>query len=69
MVLDELEANSAVWLKIRAHLEGRLAIAHRRNAKSMSIERTEKLRGRIAELEYLVALGKPAPQTEADDFE
>ena len=66
-VLTPLEAQSAVWKKIKAHVEARLAKQRERNDRSQPIEKTEYLRGAIAELKYLAALDQPAPQTEADD--
>ena len=67
-VLTEHERQHPLWLKIKKHAEDRLALARERNDKSHPIDKTERLRGAIAELKHLAALDQPAPQTEADDF-
>lgn len=66
-VLTSDEAASPLWKKIKAHVEARLAGVRAKNDKTQPMDKTEQLRGRIAELKYLAALDRPAPQMEADD--
>ena len=66
-LLNDVERQSAIWRKIKAHLEARLVLMRERNDRSQGEAKTERLRGRIAEIKYIVALDKPAPHAEADD--
>lgn len=61
MKLDAIETRSAVWLKLRAHLEERLAVMRSRNDGDLSPEETCRLRGRIAQAKEILDLGKPDP--------
>ena len=68
-VLNEAEAQSPLWRKVKAHLEARLAMLREMNdSPKRNAEATALLRGAIKEVKNLAALDKPAPQTEADDF-
>lgn len=64
--LSESEANSALWLKIKAHLEQRLERHRIRNDGNLPPDATANLRGRIAEAKYLLALDQPNPAIEVD---
>lgn len=68
-LLDDIERQSAVWKKIKQHLEQRLAALREKNDKpTLDAERTAFIRGQIRELKNLAALDlKPAPQKDADD--
>lgn len=59
MKLTEQERNSELWRKLKAHMEARLHEHRVENDKAQSVEKTEKLRGRIAELKHLMNLEKP----------
>jgi len=59
--LSEYEAASPVWLKIKAQMEARLDRYRKENddfARDAVV--TAALRGRIAELKYVLSLDKPA---------
>lgn len=63
MRLDAIETRSAVWLKLQAHLEERLAVLRSKNDGVLTPDETSLLRGRIAQVKEILALGKP----ESDD--
>ena len=62
MKLTEAEKISPLWIKIKEHLESRIDKHRASNDKTQSNEETEKLRGRIAELKYLITLEKDGIQ-------
>lgn len=64
--LDKHEAGAAAWQRVRTHLEQRLEQHRRSNDNNLSPEETAKLRGRIAEIKYLLTLDQPTPAV-ADD--
>jgi len=68
-ILDEYDIQTNVWRKIVAHFEERLKAHDRKNRGTKPEQETAKLRGRIAEAEYILALGKPKPNTEFEDRE
>ena len=63
MRLDAIETRSAVWLKLQAHFEERLAVLRSKNDGALPPDETSHLRGRIAQVKEILALGKP----ESDD--
>lgn len=65
--LDETEANSELWMKLKEHMETRLTALRLKNDVSASLEQTERLRGEIKTYKYLLALDQPAPAMVADD--
>lgn len=65
--LRPLERDSDVWKRIREHLETRLETMRRKNDGDLGPEDTAKVRGRIAELKYLLGLDKPAPTQGTED--
>jgi hypothetical protein len=68
MKLTPIELQSAVWLKLQAHLNDRLQALRCQNDGDLTMEQTIKLRGRAAQLKELLALGQPGPeQAEVDD--
>ena len=68
-VVTELERQSALWLKLKAHVEKRIASLRARNDNDKNAEETAKLRGRIAELKLIAALDNPAVAMEPDKGE
>lgn len=57
------EIHSALWKKIKEHLEERIALNRKKNDGDLTPERTAKVRGRIAEDFYVLGLGQPdAPE-------
>ena len=67
MNLNRVEAQSAIWLKIKQHLEGRIATLRSKNDGDLDILETAKLRGRIAELKALIALDESPVVPVADE--
>lgn len=67
-VLNGEHVHSATWKVLREYAEKRLAALRVKNDSPQTEEQTNRLRGRIAELKNLLALDKPAPETEADDI-
>ena len=65
LILQEHELTGSTWLRIKEHLEERLALLRAKNDASKSIEETEKLRGRIDEVKFMLALAEPEPETES----
>lgn len=71
-LLDANDLQTAVWRKVREHLEATLAKARARNDdKSHDEIETAYLRGRIALAKHLLALGNtsPAPDAHEDETE
>lgn len=62
LVLDMADRNSTAWLKIRTHLEARLAEHRRMNDNDLTPEKTATLRGRIKEIQHLLAAGDSQDQ-------
>lgn len=60
--LTDAERNTSAWLKIRAHLEARIDAHRRMNDHDLSPEKTAALRGKIKELQYLLAAGDSQDQ-------
>lgn len=60
--------DSEVWKRVRAHFEARLNTARIKNEGRLSIEETNRLRGRIFEMKAFLALSpdETAPP-ESDD--
>lgn len=61
MKLTNHERASAVWMKLEAHLAERIAACRSRNDGDLSEMDTAKLRGRIAALKEILALGADVP--------
>lgn len=63
MKLDAIETRSAVWIKLHTHLRSQLQTLRERNdgAQLDAIE-TARLRGRIAQVKEILALGQPEPE-------
>ena len=67
-VLTPQDRQSSPWLKVKQHLEARLAKLRAENDGDLPIEKTAKLRGRIAEVKALMALdADPAPLNDEND--
>jgi hypothetical protein len=60
-ILDPIERQSAVWLKLKKQLEARLAMLRMKNDSDLSPHRTARLRGRIEEVKALLSLGTDKP--------
>jgi hypothetical protein len=66
-VLTEGDRNNATWKRLQDHYEKRLAQLRERNDKPRSHDDTLSLRGRIAEVKELLALGTDKPPTPSED--
>jgi len=64
MTLANHEKNSPVWLKLKKHYDERLAELRAKNDSNITQEQTLHLRGQIAEVKYLLDLGKEEIVTE-----
>ena len=61
----DFEKQGAVWMKLSAHLNARLALLRRQNDDDKDEIKTARLRGRIAEVQMILGLANkkpPAPQ-------
>lgn len=70
--LSNEERHSPVWARLREHLEQRLQSLRQRNDTDLTLEQTAKLRGRIADTQYVLSLGVanrdlPEPLTGHDE--
>jgi hypothetical protein len=68
-LISEHERSSALWQKIRKHLEARRELLRAKNDGDLDERKTARLRGQIRELKNLMALDNPMPESEADDPE
>jgi len=59
--LSKNEIDSALWKKVKGILQDRLQSAKTKLEKDITENETVKLRGRIAELNYLIDLENPSP--------
>lgn len=57
LLLTIEERRSALWQKLEAHLEARLSDLRKQNDGNWSDVDTANLRGRIAEVRLMIALG------------
>lgn len=61
MKLDPIETRSAAWMKVEHFLRERLEVLRCRNDGALTVEETSNLRGRIAQVKEILALGLPEP--------
>ncbi len=57
--LNDLEARTPLWMRMRGHMEQRLAELRAQNDTQLDDRKTAELRGRIAMLKELLAADKP----------
>lgn len=72
-ILNDMELQSSTWLKLKAHLEQRLDAKRRENDGPLDNDKTQRLRGCITELKYILSLEltpkpKPREYMEYNDF-
>lgn len=58
MILTDIEKQSSVWKAIEEHLQERLASLRIKIESDASHEQTMRLRGRIAEVKYILSLAE-----------
>lgn len=57
--LTEIEAASAVWARIKTHLEERLRILREKNDTPLNPIETARVRGEIKAVKQLLDVGQP----------
>jgi hypothetical protein len=65
--LTQYELQSAVWVKLREHLERQLQDSRSRNDGDLNEIDTARLRGRIAVIKQILAFGEPTPEQAEPD--
>lgn len=66
-ILTENDKAQGLWLRLKAHLENRLAMARVRNDAALTEFETASLRGEITSLKRLLALGEDRPILTGDE--
>ena len=67
LVLNQSEAQTALWRKIKEHYEAQLELLRTINDGNLDQVQTALLRGRIQEIKTLLALDKLPPGNEIGD--
>lgn len=65
--LSAHERHSELWKRLKKHFEARLDAHRRNNDEPASEERTARLRGRIAEMKYIVGLDQDTLPVDDED--
>lgn len=60
------ELHSSLWVKLTEHYEARLQLLRAKNDNALNPEETSKLRGRIAECRFFLALPQDKTVTPED---
>ena len=60
-ILNDFDKSQGLWLRLREHMEERLAFARQCNDKVQPEDQTAVLRGEIKCLKGLIALGDDRP--------
>lgn len=58
MKFTKQELSSSAWMKLEAYLREKLVALRAQNDGDMSLEATARLRGRIAQVKFILALGE-----------
>lgn len=61
LLLNAAEKQTALWAKIKAHLEAKLETCRKQNDGDADAVQTAKMRGRILEIKSFLALENPPP--------
>ncbi len=59
--LQPHERTNPLWVGLEAHLKRELDTLRRQNDASLTVERTENIRGRIAQVKAILALAEDKP--------
>lgn len=62
LLLNTAEKQTALWIKIKAHLEARLETCRKQNDGDADAVQTAKMRGRILEIKSFFGAGKPTAE-------
>lgn len=60
------ELHSSLWVKLTEHYEARLQLLRQKNDNTLTPEETSRLRGRITEAKYFLALPQDKTVTPED---
>lgn len=66
LVLTNADKQSTTWLKIEQHLKERELNLLRKLSGDMDTEQTWKMRGRIAEIQGILAAGEDSPVVQSE---
>lgn len=66
MNLSQTDIHSALWVRLKSHLENEREKLRKQNDGMLTPEKTAFIRGRIAQIKALLAL-ETAPAQETDD--
>ena len=66
IILSKQEKESLLWLKLKAHFEGRLEIARKRNDSALDAMETARLRGYIAATKEFLGLDLDVPTVDRE---
>lgn len=66
-MLTLAERQSALWQKLKAHFEARQKSLHKRNAQLLPQDKTNQIRGQLAELTHTLSLGEDKTTTPPED--
>lgn len=64
--LTEPDKTTGLWLRLKTHMEDRLAVARVRNDAALSEHETATIRGEIKALKSLIKLDAARPMTGED---
>jgi hypothetical protein len=64
MMISEGDRLHPIWMRLTTHLETRIALLRIKNEGDVSETQTARIRGGIAELKAILALGIPPPSVE-----
>lgn len=66
-VIEKNDRQSAVWLKLKKHLEAELDVLRKKNDGNLDEVKTANLRGGIRQLKAILALENDAPPPPDED--
>ncbi len=68
-VLTREDIDSPTWKRVRTRLEQRLDELRIQNDRPLSAEQTAAIRGKIAEIKFLLTMDSPSPAIVTDEDE
>ena len=67
-LLNEIERQSSLWQKLKAHLEWRREYLREKNDRPQSQDKTDRLRGAIGEVTYMLSLAESPKSTPPEEM-
>lgn len=64
MIFTYEELHSSLWAKLTEHYEARLQLLRAKNDNPLTPEETSRLRGRLAEVKFLLSLAEGSTPAE-----